>query len=310
MNMTDHIYKGIFNSLQDAIVVTDLRGEILLTNLAWDELTQILNLSSEEVWPQKNYFQNSFILPSGHTKFSTYCTQQIEKLFLQTHGVAKMTVEAATKQETFRFQLTMSALPIEDKMYVVFSHRRIKNTAEIVTVEKLVKGKQRLMLPSEQCFEEFYLKQWASSMRKGSELGLLVAEFSTEIKGRTEVVLTDVFCRYARRSCDIAAKIQHNQLAIVFGRSTQKSSNKIAQDIYHEIAVLNLSKDNGLPIVVNIGTSSAVPTLVDTPDILKSAVNLALNKAKACNTNNVTSYCPSIILKSASISAKNPYDTQ
>ncbi|OUS29822.1 GGDEF domain-containing protein ['Osedax' symbiont bacterium Rs2_46_30_T18] len=297
--MMDHIYKGILDSLDSYIVVIEDDGNISFTNKTWGQLGKCLGATSDVDWTGKNYFSCCSILQLNSTDYARLCQHQVAELLLGNQSEFTITLTACTIESEIWLEVTGSIVTIDNKRYVLLNHSNIidrKN--DHAEIEKLTLIDVETGLANQKSFHAFYFNEWQRSKRNRSEVALLIAEMdSVTLDEGHRAAIAEVFTRHARRACDLAAVLDGSQFALVLGQIGTVSCEFVAQSIYQEITALHLLTDAGQAININIGISSATPTLIDTSDMLINSVTVALAKAKASQQQCINHHCPTIVFK-------------
>ncbi|MCJ8340105.1 MAG: GGDEF domain-containing protein [Pseudomonadales bacterium] len=297
--MMDHIYKGILDSLDSYIVVIEDNGNISFTNKTWGQLSKRLGATNDLNWQGMNYFSCCSILQLNSTEYARDCQRQVAALLQGKQSEFTITLTACTVESEIWLEVTGSIVTLDNTRYVLLNHSNIidrkKDHAEI---EKLTLIDIETGLANHKSFHSFYFNEWQRSKRNRSEVALLIAEMDhTNLDQRQTASIAEIFTRHARRACDLAAVLDNNQFALVLGQIGTVSCEFVAQSIYQEITALHFMTEAGQAININIGISSATPTLIDTSDMLLNSVTLALNKAKASQQQCINHHCPTIVFK-------------
>ena len=295
----DHIYKGILDSLDSYIVVIEDNGNISFTNKTWGQLSKRLGATNDLNWQGKNYFSCCSILQLNSTEYSLDCQRQVAALLQGSQSEFTITLTACTIESQIWLEVTGSIVTLDNTRYVLLNHSNIidrKN--DHAEIEKLTLIDIETGLANHKSFHSFYFNEWQRSKRNRSEVALLIAEMDhANLDQRQTASIAEIFTRHARRACDLAAVLDNNQFALVLGQIGTVSCEFVAQSIYQEITALHFMTEAGQAIHINIGISSATPTLIDTSDMLLNSVSLALNKAKASQQQCINHHCPTIVFK-------------
>ena len=297
--MIDRICKCILHSLDSYIVVVDEHGVITFTNQTWGQLVEQLGSSRDICWLDKNYFDCCSILQLNSTEYRLACQRGFARLL--AGEISEFIIECSnwTLESKIWLEVTASIVVYDQVRYVLLNHRNVidrkKNQEEIL---KLTTKDAKTGLANYQGFKAFYENEWQRSKRSGSEVALLVGELPiVDLQTKQCSLVANVFSKHARRACDLACSIKANQFSLVLGQVTNLSCKMIAEQIYQEIAAINLLDSDGLKININIGFSSAVPTLIDDSNMLLKAVDLALSKGRESSQTKITGHSPTIIFK-------------
>ncbi len=299
--MMDHVYKGILDSLENFIVVVDTDAKIVFSNKAWKKLAQELGVTESFDWRNKNYFDCAVMLQQENTAFVKQCEQQIMQLSEGMQDAFVIDCEKSTLEGKVWLSVSGSIVRLDHKQYIVLSHANIVDRKKYLEkIEKLTLIDNVTGLANAKKFKSFYRNEWKRSMRSSSEVALLIAELDTkDISDEQRTLVAKVFSSHARRACDFAGILKKGQFALVLGQITTTACDSAAKSISEDVAALNLMTSSGKAINIHIGISSSTPTLIDTPEMLFNAVDLALQKSKGSQQTRVTNHCPTIKLKEA-----------
>ncbi len=295
----DYIYKGILDSLDSYIVVIEGDGVISFTNKKWGDLTEAMGATIGMDCLGKNYFDCCSMILLNPDDFITECKLQIAKLLQGENSEFVLEFSNYTINHQIWLEVTGNLLVLDQSRYVILNHSNIINRKkDRAEIEKLTLIDSVTGIANQKSFNNFYSNEWQRSMRNRIEMALLLGELEgDEIDGFQLKKVAKIFEKHARRACDLVAVLKNNQFALILGQTNSESCEFVALEIHQEILQLNLMSIEGNQISINIGISSATPTLIDTSDMLFNSVDLALRKAKSSRQQNIYSHCPTISFK-------------
>jgi diguanylate cyclase (GGDEF)-like protein len=292
---------GILNSLDSYIVVVKENGSIFFTNNSWEKLTEQLGITKNIVWLSKNYYQYCHLLQTESNGFASQCKQAVAGLIDGSSTEFTLEFKAPSVVGEVWLEVTGSVVVFDKERYVILNHANIIDRKMYqAEIEKLTLTDTLTHLANQKNFNGFFFNEWQRSMRNGSAMALLIGELDTnmhELDSNQYRNVANIFKCHARRVDDLAAILDNHQFALILGQVGTLSYESVAKSLYQEISQLNLLSDTGQEIHINIGMSSAIPTLIDTSDILFNSVVLALNKAKTSQQEHIFSHYPTIIFK-------------
>ncbi len=297
--MMDHIYKGILDSLDSYIVVIEEDGIISFTNKKWGDLTEAMGAAINADCIGKSYFDCCSMILVNPDNFITQCKLQIAELLQGNNTEFVLEFSNYTINHEIWLEVTGNLVVFDQKCYVILNHSNIINRKrDRAEIEKLTLIDSVTGIANQKSFNNFYFNEWQRSMRNRIEMALLLGELEgDEIDDSQLKRIAKIFEKHARRACDLVAVLRNNQFALILGQTNSQSCEFVASEIHQEILQLNLLSIDGNQISINIGISSATPTLIDTSDMLFNSVDLALRKAKSSQQQNIYSHCPTISFK-------------
>ncbi len=302
-NSETNLHRAIVNSIDDAIAVIDLRGDILLVNESWQSFARANGGRTEQASFRQNYLQ---------VCDAAALTGDADSRLVATGLRALMSGKLARFEHEYPCHS-----PNEQRWYLLSAHR-LKGVLEpcfVLAHKNITRRKLAEMtahrisltdtltgLANRRHLDRFLLEAWRVHARASTPLSLLLLDIDQfklyndhygHLKGDhclQQVARCIAGC--AKRPGDLAARFGGEELVLVLGDCAPATARQIGDHLLQCIRQLRITHAPSARhevVTASVGVATAWPTPDTGPEVLISQADLAMYQAKSRGRNQVCS---------------------
>lgn len=283
---------GLYNHY--AMILPEHAPSDLLSNapfivLAVHALTLPWKQKPEETTPHRRHFAELFI-DSASPVFFTLALLTLGLVALRIHfftGIVAMAVALAT----YAVRTTVLQTRYLEAQREL---KEARDSLEALSLEDGLTG-----VANRRCFDQTLAQEWHRAARMRQSVALLFADLDLfkelndahghQAGDRCLIQVGGVLHGLAKRSGDLVARYGGEEFATILAGATEKEALAMAERMRAAIQTLHISNSTQLGswLTASIGVAACVPAIDSSPEILLSAADRALYRAKAQGRNCV-----------------------
>lgn len=298
----ENFYRAILDSVQEHLVVIKSNGDIVYTNLAWNEFAKNNNYNDYSDWLNTNYLEVCDKSASKGDVFGLNAANGIRQVVDKTRNAFYFEYPCHSPDKQRWFLMVATPLRIEDEALYVISHIDIttRKLAE-QKAEKLSRIDSLTNIPNRRQFVDFLKNELLRCRRSRTPVSLISIDIDhfkeiNDTYGHFEgdsclKKISKIINSFAQRPTDLAARVGGEEFALVLGNTDREAALELTNNLIEAIRDLKIpNKYSSVSpfLTISAGLVSTESAKYDIEELLKQADKL-LYEAKERGKNQVIS---------------------